>query len=962
MPRVEVLALDIRLYRAGGSNAGALVPRVASQTAHAQAAKEPPAPSAAARYLDRPVLRFTPAERDAFLGGVRKKSSIECKNPVSIPAIGVPWLPAGGKDAGTHGGLRREPGRRLLAHVTPKPCQDKELNDSVGPWRVLILSAGLGNETLRDEVHKIVSDLGFDVSAFDRGDYPIYSLSHSHASCIEALDQHDILLALIDEKEGGQFQVDKIPQRLRAELVQLGVIAEQYKVGTPTPSILQVEVLTARAKQKPVICLVPESTKNQCVAVLKELPSLIDRMVPRHKDAPDLQTLMTSRSWSTLHEHYEVPTRGIPFGQLAFIERIRHEEPNYISYFQLGRYDDLTSHIKSRIRNLPLEISKHNYARAESLVQRKRTPVAGSQSLAWLKDHGLIISGPYKSDVATEVELPLLRNGRSVALPHHLESRKSVALLGDPGMGKSTYLLLAIADLYTSAQGAPNILFASWSEIAPEAQRGSAENLIRTLIGLCADRTPWPEQVSLPAAQWLIVIDGIDESEVDLPSLRPMLDNLRKFGTLLISCREYDFERRLYPIQNSFELILRLLPWRNAEIDEYRAMLIGQGDDVSVDYIDSHRDDYRGVFSVPLWLTMITFLSRHGKLLSADGDLTDYALLSRCATAMAHDELRRNGRVPENDSPALLRGWQVAAWEIYMMRRESRQLGDQSLRSLLKVSGDGMWNACRSLLEEKNGAFIGFAHETFFEYWLAENIVLAMLSSTRATVDLVQALSYQRSVSTNRLVRQGIAISGEAAAAAAGLREAFWHADYEQVFARNQILYFLGRIDGAPATLRFLLAIWHNKEEDEFIRYSAAHAAVTMGAAAVEDEFYHELAKNGMFDRMNRWYHLYYYGDIPAAKDNDVGEDDGTVSPGRAIRQLVKRLQRAETRHLNLRRIELHTLRRFIETQGTSVVPPDLADVLCAVENELASVDGRPDYVEGVRMEVELIRRSVAIG
>ena len=196
-------------------------------------------------------------------------------------------------------------------------------------------------------------------------------------------------------------------------------------------------------------------------------------------------------------------------------------------------------------------------------------------------------------------------------------------------------------------------------------------------------------------------------------------------------------------------------------------MLIGQGDDVSVDYIDSHRDDYRWGFQCSALANNDHVSESPRQAVSADGDLTDYALLSRCATAMAHDELRRNGRVPENDSPALLRGWQVAAWEIYMMRRESRQLGDQSLRSLLKVSGDGMWNACRSLLEEKNGAFIGFAHETFFEYWLAENIVLAMLSSTRATVDLVQALSYQRSVSTNRLVRQGIAISGEAAAAAA---------------------------------------------------------------------------------------------------------------------------------------------------------------------------------------------------
>jgi hypothetical protein len=43
MPRVEVLAVEIRQYRTGGSRSGALVPRLIGQTSRAQAAKERPA-------------------------------------------------------------------------------------------------------------------------------------------------------------------------------------------------------------------------------------------------------------------------------------------------------------------------------------------------------------------------------------------------------------------------------------------------------------------------------------------------------------------------------------------------------------------------------------------------------------------------------------------------------------------------------------------------------------------------------------------------------------------------------------------------------------------------------------------------------------------------------------------------------------------------------------------------------
>jgi hypothetical protein len=56
MPRVEVLALEIRQYRAGQSRASALVPRLVGQTARAQAVKEPAAATA------RRPARWTAAE------------------------------------------------------------------------------------------------------------------------------------------------------------------------------------------------------------------------------------------------------------------------------------------------------------------------------------------------------------------------------------------------------------------------------------------------------------------------------------------------------------------------------------------------------------------------------------------------------------------------------------------------------------------------------------------------------------------------------------------------------------------------------------------------------------------------------------------------------------------------------------------------------------------------------------
>jgi hypothetical protein len=353
---------------------------------------------------------------------------------------------------------------------------------------------------------------------------------------------------------------------------------------------------------------------------------------------------------------------------------------------------------------------------------------------------------------------------------------------------------------------------------------------------------------------------------------------------------------------------------------------------------------------------MITFLNRRSGAPSVGGDVSDYVLLSHCASAVAEDELRRNSDEDLSHVEMLREAWELAAWRIFLSRRRGDLLREEYLRDLMHLSDERIWNACRSLFDERNGAISGFVHETFLEYWLAEYFVSAMMPEKSATSDLVDALSLQRSVTTNRLIRQGVFHSGRMREAAAALREAFWQLDERQIFAKNQILYLLGRIDDSPATGRFLTSVWNNESESDFVRYSAAYAAVILGVVSMEEAFYSELTTNETFDSMNRWYHRYYYGDIHADEGAGSGLDDGTGSADRAIRQLVQRLRRKQPRHLNLRRIELFTLRKFLETRGRGTAPAELRDALEQIEQEIMTATSYTGFLRGVESEVALVK------
>ena len=188
------------------------------------------------------------------------------------------------------------------------------------------------------------------------------------------------------------------------------------------------------------------------------------------------------------------------------------------------------------------------------------------------------------------------------------------------------------------------------------------------------------------------------------------------------------------------------------------------------------------------------------------------------------------------------------------------------------------------------------------------------------------------------------------------------HLAARQAFARNQIIYLAARIDSSEPTRRFVRSIWYS-DEPAFVRYAAAFSAAILDDTAVEEEYFKLLEQGDTTDRLNRGYHLSYYGDTePVTETEATADDDGSSDAARTLATLFRRLTRTEPRHRRLRRIELLTIRRFLETDRE--VPASVTEPVIVLEQvreelrTLPSTEFQRDAISEVDRILELIKRS----
>ena len=840
-------------------------------------------------------------------------------------------------------------------------------------WKVLILCTGYTNTLLRSVIKDELENLGFEATVYDFPGYPVDPSIHSHADCVTAINQHDIVLAFADETEGGEFQIAQAPPEMIDKLRRDGILPLAGSTYS-TPTIFQVEVLVAKALRKPTLVFIPKNVQAQVEQELKLLRERSLHLKAKTTSAPDQDTLIGQSNWEELDAYYEVPSGRIKsFGQVAFLERLRKEAPNFISFYE-EEVARLRAEVQSRIAGVAEVLIKEHSRYVSDKIEKKRDLIA-TPSLRDLLDRGRIIAAPYNT-TSSPSGLPLFStNGTDAGeLAKSVLDKKSILLLGNPGHGKTTASLLSFKDIvYAIRSGVEGYapLFASWRDlydilkmISDESLPLTGELFIRFLLALPYNREHWPQSIPLPNKQWILVLDGLDESYTEHSIIIDVIKTLSERAILIATCRKHDFERHLRQSGQYFNRVYELLPWDYSHIQEYIQALRNDGRNSAADFIEHliSEGNLPNFLSIPLWLSMLAFLGERASsaTISNYHQLSDdYEILRTCSDAVAEDEINRHN-IAGVDKDFLRESWGRVAWVLHIARREGRGVKVNDLEALIgfdQHSSKG--RAVLSFLETIGVIVRGFFHEVFQEYWLAEYLVDQLVKENTAEKDIADLFRYQRSIVTNRLMRLRINTREDVSRISKRLREAFWAASglADRVeFAKNQIIYLLGRIDTSPATKSFLSSIWNSSGEPPFVKYSAAYASIMQGDAKIESEYYNILSSSDSDDRINRGYHLYYYQDVDINESDMPWLDDNKDSAEDTLRNLFRRLSRVEDRYRNVHRIELFTLRRFLETGRT--VPSDISDPESIINKVVQGAKNRhlsDEYVRGIEEEARKI-------
>ena len=137
-------------------------------------------------------------------------------------------------------------------------------------WTVLILCVGRTTDVVRPELTNYLSELGFEAHVYDSMGYPADPSLDTVSACVEAIDQHDIVLALIDEEEGTEVNPKNLDPAIREYLVTNGLLPGPGS-ALPPPTVFQLEVLTAKARGKPTLALMTTAARDLHRQVIKML-------------------------------------------------------------------------------------------------------------------------------------------------------------------------------------------------------------------------------------------------------------------------------------------------------------------------------------------------------------------------------------------------------------------------------------------------------------------------------------------------------------------------------------------------------------------------------------------------------------------------------------------------------------------------------------------------------------------
>ena len=433
-----------------------------------------------------------------------------------------------------------------------------------------------------------------------------------------------------------------------------------------------------------------------------------------------------------------------------------------------------------------------------------------------------------------------------------------------------------------------------------------------------------------------LYIDGLDEISTD-----PKEDDIKVVLSapvmeypLVLTSRNEIASRAVgeRPLSWSFAPFIEIEDWSLSMATEFfkRLFLSNGREDLLEDLLsDTVQKQVISLIRNPLMAVMMAFLIHESDMQWPSEVEDKAALFKEFLDAWIKRETKRLN-VPSNQGKIerdIRYSWHLAAWEIYQSRRNSEKLTIDQLKSKIKeqhhsVSYALLDSTCFCsliVIQPVTKNVLGFAHEQFMEYLVAELFhKLCLNNDSRTEKYLARAVTSE----VNDFIKAiwGRSPVNELEKVVNGLEDRFNSIsnNISGIQCKANIIYYWSRIPAREIQNDIRRHLWKvaNNENHPYVRNGAFFALIRLGDKQAETYLYESLNTNNLADSYNRRLHLEYFGDVEPQGEPPY-EDDLRCAWNQTCEKLLEHVENnTKERFILSRRIDIYTIHSLMNSRG----------------------------------------------
>lgn len=772
------------------------------------------------------------------------------------------------------------------------------------PWIIALISTDYDLKDERRTIIDLLKKSGVEISAFEEPDYPVLEGEHSHENCLKALGRADLAILLINERYGGNFYAEK----------GVSITQKEYE-----------------ALNIPAVVLVNEKVWDERAVYRKQQKA----------------SGMSEEEYADSGKYHPVYVDNVKV--FRFIDAVQESysqngKSNWINFWR--NLDDIKSMLPDLLNSRTATIMRRIVEKQVSVVKRRRTSTALSMSLGDVFDKGYFIEPGY---VCTSGVFENSGETLTWAITKRMAQKESCLILGEAGAGKTTLMTKCFLEMVESVKNDPFTIPAYvWLKGMNPDKAFSVEEYLEDACEKFLNKKYYPF-FNLSGFKFVFFLDGFDELTEKLSRTELLnLGNSEMFRyPVMLTSRVQYADRYMCgnDFTSNFDFCIKLTEWTQKTAEEYIkhfCEISGKNEafENQIMVLLVQNDDLHDILKSPLMITILLYVIEQSRMRIPETIRSRTELFEKCLTLLAQREIeskfQKGDKVKIPDNNVLVLHWAYFAWMLYENRLEgeagiSISEAIDKINSIFGKLSVGWPSTVYDVLFDTNADYaFGAFHEQFLEYLVAYVLTYACLNKILPYPDF---LKYAMRPEINRYFRSIVSQKPEKERQLVfyHIKELYWQCagreSENDILERVHAVYHLSRlkVDGADDEISRIF----NSEKELAVLQSLYFGVIKRGDLQREKEFYQLLTENADYSNSNRGYHLAYY-DSGIAKVTLPYNDDIAMDWGGSLRAFQRHFFSREMEHYYLRRIDLLTMRQFIENRGKR--EPLNEDILEALE------------------------------